>query len=84
MSDTTCASASEFQFALSRINAATSSTAPDVSLCGTTRLPTESSVVARSGCWVSISVGNATSKDDVSAAQQQVVLNRISSILSCD
>jgi len=83
VSSTTCGTAAQFKFALSRINAATASTPPDVSLCGTTRLPTESSVVARSGCWASISVGNATTKDDVTAAQQQVVLTRISSILSC-
>ncbi|TDL29251.1 acid phosphatase [Rickenella mellea] len=78
-----CTTASAFKFVLTRINSASSSTPPDVNTCGTTRLPTESSIVARSGCLSSVSVMNASNKGDVSAATQQFVLQRLGSILSC-
>ena len=69
---------------LSRINAAASGAAPDVETCGTDRLPTENSVVATSGgCFVSVSVMNATNKDDVDASTQAFVLNKLSNILTC-
>ncbi|KZV96537.1 putative acid phosphatase [Exidia glandulosa HHB12029] len=78
-----CTTAGAFHFVLSRINSAASGAAADVRTCGSTRLPTESSVVGTSGCFVSISVMNATNKGDVAAATQQVVLTKLSSILSC-
>ncbi|KAI0337679.1 sure-like protein [Trametopsis cervina] len=55
----------------------------DVETCGTTHLPTESTVVGRSGCHASVSVISATSKFGVGASEQGAVLNRISTILSC-
>ncbi|KZS95218.1 sure-like protein [Sistotremastrum niveocremeum HHB9708] len=82
-STSSCTSASKFSFVLSRINSASSGTPADVSTCGTTRLPTESSVVGTKGCFVSISVGNATTKDDATAASQATVLSKLSSLLSC-
>lgn len=78
-----CSSASRFKFVLSRINSASSSTQADVRTCGSTRLPTESSVVGTSGCYASISVGVASNKMDASAAVQAVVLGKLQSILSC-
>ena len=72
---------SSFKFVFSRINS--NSSATDVNTCGTTHLPTESSVVATSGCFASVSVYNASTKGDVDAATQAVVLNKISTILSC-
>ncbi|KAI7780225.1 hypothetical protein LA080_016310 [Diaporthe eres] len=83
VSSSTCSSASRFRFVLSRINSASSSAAADVRTCGSTRLPTESSVVGTSGCYASISVGVASNKMDATAAQQAVVLQKLQSILSC-
>ena len=83
VSSNSCSSPSQFKFVLSRINSASSSTAADVNTCGSTRLPTETSVVGTSGCYTSISVGVATTKGDASAAQQAVVLGKLKSILSC-
>jgi 5'-nucleotidase len=78
-----CTSASSFKYVLSRVNAASGSAAADVSTCGATRLPTESKVVGTSGCYVSVSVGNAATKGDSTAANQAVVLGKLKSILSC-
>lgn len=76
-----CTNAANYKFILTRL---TASSGNDVSTCGTTRLPQESTVVAsRSGCFVSVSVINASTKKDVSAATQQVVLSRLGSSLSC-
>ena len=83
VSGSTCASPADFKFVLSRINSAASGTAPDVETCGSTRLPTETAVVGTKGCFASISVGNASSKGDVTAAQQAVVLGKLKGILSC-
>ena len=47
------------------------------------RLPTETSVVNKDGCYASISVGEASTKLDASAKQQAVVLRKLKSILSC-
>ncbi|TFK37594.1 sure-like protein [Crucibulum laeve] len=77
---TSCPSASSFKFILTRV--AASSSATDVATCGATRLPDETSTV-KAGCFVSVSVFNATTKMDVSAATQAVVLNKLSPILSC-
>ena len=79
----TCSSTTNFKFVLSRINSAGSGTAPDVQTCGSTRLPTETTVVDTAGCYASISVGVASTKADASAAQQAVVLAKLKSILSC-
>ncbi|KAJ7279075.1 sure-like protein [Mycena rebaudengoi] len=80
-STTTCSSAAAFKFVLTRINS--NSSATDVTTCGTTHLPTESSVVAKSGCFTSVSVFNASTKGDVSAAIQGVVLTKLASLLTC-
>ncbi|KAL9619944.1 MAG: hypothetical protein Q9160_005501 [Pyrenula sp. 1 TL-2023] len=82
-----CSSTRNVRFVLSRINGAGSGAAKDVATCNNNgRLPTESSVVAKtsgSTCYASISVGNAWTKGDVSAAQQEVVLGKLAGILSC-
>lgn len=81
---TSCTSAADFTFVLSRIFAATIFTPDDVVTCGSARLPDESSLVdTEGGCYVSISVGLATTKLDAGAAEQAVVLSRLASILSC-
>jgi hypothetical protein len=85
VSDSTCSSASDFKFVLSRIHIAIPFLTPDdVKTCGNDgRLPTESNVVGTEGCYASISVGVADTKLDASAKQQRVVLNKLKSILSC-
>ena len=84
MTDSACTSPAAFKFVLSRIYAATILTPLDVATCGSTRLPSESSVVKTSGgCYVSVSVGHANTKLDATAAQQGVVLRKLSGIFSC-
>lgn len=73
-------------FVLSRINAATEGLTPaDVRTCGgKTRLPTESAVVGtKGGCFASVSVGEAGTKGDTTAANQAVVLGKLGGLLEC-
>lgn len=83
VTSSTCSSAAQFKFVLSRINSATIFTAKDVTTCGSNRLPTETSVVDTNGCFASISVGVASNKSDASADDQATVLAKLQSILSC-
>lgn len=83
VSGSTCSSPSDLKFVLSRINAASSSTTADVKTCGSTRLPTETTVVDTAGCYASISVGQAVSKADANATEQSIVLGKLQGILSC-
>lgn len=79
-----CASASQFNFIFTRINTASSGAGADVVTCSNGgRLPTENSVLGMSGCFATISAGNATNKGDVDAGTQQFALTRLTSILSC-
>ncbi|KAL5480412.1 hypothetical protein ACEPAI_1682 [Sanghuangporus weigelae] len=78
-----CTNPDAFSFVLTRINAASSNTAADVDTCGSNRLPTESSIVAQNGCFVSASLMNATTKGDVDSATQAFVLNRLGDFLTC-
>lgn len=77
-----CTDASKFKFVLSRINLGWFS-APDVQTCGSTRLPIDMSVVNTSGCYVSISVGDANDKTTAPAEKQAVVLAKLKSLLTC-
>lgn len=52
-----CTSVSDFDFVLSRIYS--DSSAVDVDTCGSTHLPTESTVVNTDGCFASVSVFNS-------------------------
>lgn len=83
--NSTCSSASDFKFVLSRINTAVPLVSgDDVSTCGNdSRLPTESTVTGTEGCYASISAGHADTKRDATAAEQAVVLQKLSSILTC-
>ncbi|KAL5480413.1 hypothetical protein ACEPAI_1683 [Sanghuangporus weigelae] len=78
-----CTNPNAFRFVLTRINEAASDAPADVQTCGTDRLPTENSVVAQDGCFVSVCVMNATTKGDVDAATQTFVLRRLGRFLSC-
>ncbi|GAM84525.1 hypothetical protein ANO11243_025210 [Dothideomycetidae sp. 11243] len=77
-----CTSASDFKFVLSRIHTASFLSPKDVNTCGSTRLPTESTVMNTDGCWVSISVGKASTKGDMYSAQAGV-LAALKGFLSC-
>lgn len=79
---TSCATADDFEFVLSRIWTALLFDADDVTTCGSDRLPTETTVVGTTGCFVSISVGDS-SKLDADATAQASVLAKLSSILTC-
>ena len=79
---TTCTKLSDFSFVLSRVNHDVIRLTPDVDQCGTTHLPTESKVIDSGNCRVSISVFKGF-KLDASAEQQQVVRDKISSLLTC-
>lgn len=75
-----CASASDYEFVLTRITADKSAT--DVTTCGTNHLPAESTEITK-GCIATVSVFNASTKADVDAATQGVVLNKLTSLLTC-
>ncbi|KAK0704517.1 survival protein sure-likephosphatase/nucleotidase-like protein [Lasiosphaeris hirsuta] len=77
-----CGSAGKFKWVLSRINPGLFSPA-DVLHCGGSRLPTETDVMKAGGCYVSVSVGDATDKSTAPAARQADVLKRLGSLLSC-
>ncbi|KAJ9328080.1 hypothetical protein DTO027B5_925 [Paecilomyces variotii] len=79
-SGTSCTAAADFKFVLSRILSTSGTT---ISTCGSDTLPTETSVVDTDGCYVSVSVGNASTKNDATADQQSVVLQKLENILSC-
>ncbi|KAF9463376.1 survival protein sure-like phosphatase/nucleotidase [Collybia nuda] len=79
-STSSCPTAPSFSFVFTRI--AVNTAATDVVTCGTDHLPDESSTI-RKGCFATVSVFNATTKADVSAVTQAVVLNKIQSILTC-
>jgi 5'-nucleotidase len=77
---TSCTSGASFKFVLSRLYSLSGAT---VATCGANTLPTESSVVARSGCYASVTVMAANDKLDTSKANQAAVLQKLGSFLSC-
>ncbi|KAI0789202.1 sure-like protein [Abortiporus biennis] len=81
-----CTNIANYEFVFSRLTSDASAT--DVVTCNNGgHLPTENSVIAKSGsgskCFVSVTVIDATTKKDVSATTQAAVLNRLGSFLSC-
>jgi len=78
-----CTSASKFKWVLSRINVGLLS-APDVNHCSSTRLPLENEVVDNdSGCFISVSVGDAADKTTADAERQAVVLQKLGDMIIC-
>ncbi len=75
-----CPTVDSFKFVLSRVNE--NAAVPDVITCGSNHLPTEDKVIG-SGCYVSVSVVDATNKADVRAPIQAAVWNRHLSFFSC-
>ena len=81
---TSCTNIEQFKFILSRIVPLVSLLPPsDVEQCGTSRLPSESSVIERNDCYVSISVGDASNKLDSGVNDQTFVRDRLRKYLSC-
>ncbi|KAF8904759.1 survival protein sure-like phosphatase/nucleotidase [Gymnopilus junonius] len=74
-----CTSASDYKFVLTRIS---SSSTPNVNMCGSSTLPTESSAITQ-GCIATVSVFNGSTKSDSNSTVQAVVLNKLSSLLEC-
>lgn len=85
VSGSSCTKPSDFKFVLSRIYHAVPFITPDdVDTCNNDgRLPAEGDVMDTDGCYVSISVGVASSKLDAGADKQATVLKKLGSILSC-
>ncbi|GAD99498.1 5'/3'-nucleotidase SurE family protein [Paecilomyces variotii No. 5] len=79
-SGTRCTNVGDFKFVLSRIR---SSSGSIVSACNNDTLPTETSVVGTDGCYVSVSVGNASTKNDATTDEQSIVERKLGSALSC-
>ncbi|KAK4443276.1 survival protein sure-like phosphatase/nucleotidase [Podospora aff. communis PSN243] len=77
-----CKDVEDFRWVLTRINVGVFSR-PDVQMCGRTRLPTETEVIWRGGCWVSVSVGDAADKSTADAGRQGVVAERLGGLLGC-
>lgn len=80
-----CASPADFSFVLSRIHTPVPLVSDDdVTTCGDeSRLPSELEVSLASGCYASVSVGDADSKRDASADVQEVVLEKLGNLLTC-
>lgn len=69
---------------LSRIHVAVPLITPDdVTSCGSSRLPSEIEVSLQSGCYASVSVGMAGSKDDANATMQGAVLRKLNNLFTC-
>ncbi|KAF5235127.1 hypothetical protein FAUST_7252 [Fusarium austroamericanum] len=75
-----CTDASKFQWVLTRINSGLLSER-DTEWCGEDRLPTETEIALKSGCYASISVGDAADKTTADAARQKIVLEKIKDML---
>ncbi|KAJ5667680.1 uncharacterized protein N7477_006250 [Penicillium maclennaniae] len=79
-----CVTADDFSFILSRIHVALPLLTPeDVTTCGSSRLPSELEISAKSGCYASVSVGMADTKGDANATVQAVILKKLSNLLTC-
>ncbi|KAK0647193.1 survival protein sure-likephosphatase/nucleotidase-like protein [Cercophora newfieldiana] len=77
-----CNQVGDFKWVLSRINVGVFSQ-PDAQICGKTRLPTETEVILKKGCYVSVSVGDAADKSTADAERQAVVARRLTRLLEC-
>ena len=77
-----CENARNYKWVLSRINPGIIS-APDVDWCDSDRLPTETDVVDTDGCYISISIGDASDKTTVNDERQNIVLEKLRDILTC-
>ncbi|EIN14711.1 5'/3'-nucleotidase sure family protein [Punctularia strigosozonata HHB-11173 SS5] len=80
---TDCESADDVKFVMSRVHTVLGLPV-DVKTCGSSSLPSESSVVGTSGgCFASVSVFSSSTKLDVGKSTQQIVLDKLSNIFTC-
>jgi 5'-nucleotidase len=79
---TGCTIGADFKFVMSRIYSLLGLPV-DATTCGSSALPSESSVVRTSGCYASVSLFNTASKLDASKASQATVIAKLASFLSC-
>jgi 5'-nucleotidase len=79
---TACTSGDSFEFVLSRVHWALDLPV-DVKTCGSSSLPTETSVVDTAGCYASVSVFKASTKLDAGKNEQAAVLSKLGSLLTC-
>ncbi|KAI0081879.1 survival protein sure-like phosphatase/nucleotidase [Panus rudis PR-1116 ss-1] len=71
-----CQEVTNFRWVATRLEP--NPTATDATLCGTTHLPPEATVMAMRGCWATMSIFDPRTKRDVSnATMQQVVFDRL-------
>lgn len=76
-----CPAVSDYKFVLSKTTKTKTTT---VQTCGRAELPLASTVLATKGCFASVIVLDANKLTDVvSVADQQDVVNRLGSLLSC-
>ncbi|KAJ3034822.1 hypothetical protein HDV00_004617 [Rhizophlyctis rosea] len=85
VTSTKCNSIGQFKFILTRIYPAVPFITKDLKQCGKTQLPWDIDVVTKSsGCYVSISIGDANDKTDVNdTTKQTTVRDKLNPILSC-
>ena len=84
INQSTCSSVYEVNFVLTRLHDAVPLVTPDdVETCGSKRLPTETSIAMRNGCYASVSVGTAADKIDANALAQGEVLKKLNDLLTC-
>ncbi|KAH7130717.1 survival protein sure-like phosphatase/nucleotidase [Dendryphion nanum] len=82
VTSTKCNNANQFKFILTRINWGIFSS-KDTPWCGSDRFPTETDIILKKQCLVSVSIGDADDKTTADAARQKVVLDKLRPILSC-
>lgn len=76
-----CPAVSDYKFVLAKYTTTKTTT---VQICGRAELPLASTVLATKGCFASVTVLDANKLTDVvSVADQQDVVNRLGSLLSC-
>jgi len=78
-----CTKSASYKYIFTRIN---NSTTPgsDLNICGNRgTLQTENEIMAKEGCWVTVSVGEAVGKMDVDKDVQRGVYEKVVGLLSC-
>jgi len=75
-----CPAVSDYKFVLSKIATGKIET---VQTCGNAQLPQADNVIAKAGCYASVTVLNVNTLKDVNAKKQQKVLTKLGSIISC-
>ena len=78
-----CTNPSQFKFVLTRLTSSSSAKDVQTGCSKSQQLPVESTVLNSSGCYVSVTVMDATTKKDVDATTQAFVLNRLGNFLTC-